>query len=99
MEAKPRQDELTIQEAAKLLEVTQPWLFKFLKDAGHLSADRIPKGEAAANGYIRIATGGHARPGLGYRPHWRPVITPAGLEWLVQEVARAQLEEQQQKAG
>lgn len=102
MEAKPRQGEHTVQEAAELLGVPKPWLFKFLRHAGHLNGQRFPIGIAAAKRYITIASGSHMRPGLGQCTHYRPMVTADGMQWLTQQVAEAQLQErleQEKKVG
>lgn len=94
MEAKPKTDEFTVQEAADMLQVGKQWLFDWLKTNGHMNKQRVPIGNAAAKGYLRLSFGQHTRPGIGQRTHYRPVITTDGLNWLTQEVAKAKLEEQ-----
>lgn len=101
MEAKPTIDEYTVQECAVRLGVGQKWLFDWLKANGHLtkyhSEYLTPTGHAAASGYITVKEGQHYRAGIGLSKHYRPVITAEGFRWLVQEVAKAKLEERKEQ--
>ncbi|MBB5321185.1 phage antirepressor KilAC domain-containing protein [Marinobacter oulmenensis] len=78
---------ITLQEAAKVLNLGPRKMIRALKQRGILDNQRLPNWRYAKRGFFQVQTKSFNHPVRGLQHSAKTLVTPAGLDFLRREFA------------
>lgn len=78
---------ITLQEAAKVLNLGPRKMIRAMKERGIIDKQRLPNWRYTQRGLFRVETKQFNHPVRGLQHSAKTLVTPAGLEFLRKEFA------------